>query len=307
MNYIVYITINLCNGKFYIGVHRTNPEVFDGYIGNGIYRQSDAKQNRPFHKAVKKYGYGNFKRTIIRIFPDNEEGKKAAYKLENILVTDTLLKSKSTYNVALGGEGGIGSEQRTIYLFDLKGNYIRSFKNAKEAAIYINPQNEYNTLKAIRNNCLGISNSSFNYYWSYTKKFNYTKNKKETPVAQYTLDGKYLCNFNSITEAEQALHVNSIEQAIKKHFQCGGFQWRYFNGNTSNIGKLLNTFTKLQILPIDMFDKKGNFIEHFSSVKECVYKYNNLSASQISRVLKNIIKSHKGYVFKYTKQDNDIV
>ena len=37
------------------------------------------------------------------------------------------------------------------------------------------------------------------------------------------------------------------------------------------------------------------------------YKYNNLSASQISRVLKNIIKSHKGYVFKYTKQDNDIV
>ena len=38
MKYIVYITINLCNGKFYIGVHRTNPEVFDGYIGNGIYR-----------------------------------------------------------------------------------------------------------------------------------------------------------------------------------------------------------------------------------------------------------------------------
>ncbi|MGN0966104.1 MAG: hypothetical protein ACI4OP_00710 [Candidatus Coprovivens sp.] len=40
MAYIVYITINLCNGKFYIGVHRTNPEVFDGYIGCGIYRES---------------------------------------------------------------------------------------------------------------------------------------------------------------------------------------------------------------------------------------------------------------------------
>jgi hypothetical protein len=38
LKYIVYITINLCNGKFYIGVHKTNPDVFDGYIGNGIYR-----------------------------------------------------------------------------------------------------------------------------------------------------------------------------------------------------------------------------------------------------------------------------
>jgi hypothetical protein len=38
MAYIVYITINLCNGKFYIGVHRTNPDIFDGYIGDGIYR-----------------------------------------------------------------------------------------------------------------------------------------------------------------------------------------------------------------------------------------------------------------------------
>jgi len=35
---IVYITVNLCNSKFYFGVHRTNPEVFDGYIGSGIYR-----------------------------------------------------------------------------------------------------------------------------------------------------------------------------------------------------------------------------------------------------------------------------
>ena len=40
LKYIVYITINLCNGKFYIGVHETNPDIFDGYIGNGIYRQN---------------------------------------------------------------------------------------------------------------------------------------------------------------------------------------------------------------------------------------------------------------------------
>lgn len=46
LKYIVYITINLCNGKFYIGVHKTNPEVFDAYIGG--YRQSNATGNYPF-------------------------------------------------------------------------------------------------------------------------------------------------------------------------------------------------------------------------------------------------------------------
>lgn len=68
LKYIVYITINLCNGKLYIGVHKTNPDVFDGYIGNGIYRQSQANKDYAFHSAVRKYGYSNFKRITIITF-----------------------------------------------------------------------------------------------------------------------------------------------------------------------------------------------------------------------------------------------
>lgn len=37
MKYIVYKTTCLINGKIYIGVHGTeNPDVPDGYIGDGI-------------------------------------------------------------------------------------------------------------------------------------------------------------------------------------------------------------------------------------------------------------------------------
>lgn len=37
MKYIVYKTTCLVNNKIYIGVHGTeNPEIFDGYIGDGI-------------------------------------------------------------------------------------------------------------------------------------------------------------------------------------------------------------------------------------------------------------------------------
>lgn len=303
MKYIVYITINLCNGKFYIGVHRTNPNTFDGYIGCGIYRASQATKDYVLHKAVRKYGYENFKRTIIKIFPDNEEGRKQAFELEAILVNETLLKSKSTYNTALG-ESTTENLMKTVYMFDLNGNYLRSFKSAREAAAYIQPDNQDNARAAIKNNCLGTTSSSYGYFWSYTKEFTYI-NERMKEVAQYTINGKFLRTFKSITEAEVALSLNNITQAIYKKGSAGGYQWRYFEGDTSDIPTLVNVKTKNLFLPIIMFDKSGKIIKKFDCVKQCVNEYPELSASQINRVLNKTIKSHKGYTFKY--QDDDIV
>lgn len=130
LKYIVYITINQCNGKFYIGVHETNPDVFDGYIGNGIYRQTDAirmkrqRHNNPFINAVVKYGYENFKRTTIRIFPHTEEGHQLAYDLESYLVTSTLLRSKNVYNSSPGGQNSC-IPSRPVYMYDVRGKFYK--------------------------------------------------------------------------------------------------------------------------------------------------------------------------------------
>ena len=305
MKYIVYITINLCNGKFYIGVHRTNPDNFDGYIGCGIYRASQATKDYTLHKAVRKYGYENFKRTTIKIFPDTEEGRLQAFELEQILVNETLLKSKSTYNTALGGRESTTEDlMKTVYMFDLNGNYLRSFKSARDAASYIQPENQDSARTAIKNNCLGQTSSSFGYFWSYTKKFTYS-NDRIREIAQYTINGKFLRTFKSITDAEVSLSLNSIQQAIVKKGSSGGFQWRYFEGDTSDIPTLVNVKTKNNYLPIVMLDKENNIIKEFNCVKQCISEYPELSASQINRVLNKTIKSHKGYLFRY--KDEDIV
>ena len=306
LKYIVYITINLCNGKFYIGVHKTNPEVFDNYIGDGIYRQSQATKDFAFHRAVKKYGYENFKRTTIKIFPGTEEGKKAALALEAELVNSDLLKSKTCYNTALGGGMSTNEDSmKRVYMFDLKGNYLRSFDCVRSAAQFLQYDDEYATLKAIRNNCLNISNSSFGYFWSYTKEFKYNHNNCYSKVSQYTISGKFLRYFDSMAEAERELGISNIYQAIKKNGTSGGYQWRYYDGNTSDISALISVKTKNKILPIKMFDKNMNFIKDYDCVEDCIKENPNLSTSQINRVLTNVIKSHKGYIFKY--QDEDIV
>ena len=54
-----------------------------------------------------------------------------------------------------------------------------------------------------------------------------------------------------------------------------------------------------------MYDKKLNLLEEFNSVEDCISKYPELDKGQINRVLKRIIKTHKGFVFKY--KDEDIV
>lgn len=85
--YTVYKTVNLVNGKYYIGVHKTdNPD--DSYLGSG----------KLLKRAISKYGVNNFKKEIIAIFDNKEQ----AYSLENELV----VISEQSYNLKLGGEGG---------------------------------------------------------------------------------------------------------------------------------------------------------------------------------------------------------
>lgn len=308
LKYIVYITVNLCNGKFYIGVHRTNPDVFDGYIGCGISRPGDVIQKgKGIHAAVRKYGYDNFKRTTIAIFPDTEEGENAAYDLEAQIVTKTLISSKTCYNLCPGGKHSYPEEsKKPVYQFDTNGKFLRVFECVREAAMHINPDNVYVTMKAIRNVCLKTSASSFGFYWSYEKKFEKIENNNITKVAQYTLSGKFLRYFDSIAEAQITLNCTSIHQAIVKKFQCAGYQWRYYTGDASDVEPLINNFTKNEIVPIKMVDKKTKEEFYYDNINDCVKANPKLQKPQIHRVLKKKIQSHKGYLFYY-QQDEDMI
>lgn len=85
--YTVYKTVNLVNGKYYIGVHKTdNPN--DDYLGSG----------KLIKKAIEKYGVESFSKEILEIFEDKDD----AYKLEAELV----IIGEMSYNLKEGGEGG---------------------------------------------------------------------------------------------------------------------------------------------------------------------------------------------------------
>lgn len=87
----VYKTTNKINGKFYIGVHKTD-RLDDGYLGSGKWLKH----------AIKKYGKENFEREILKKFDTIKE----AYDYEKELVNPVLIEGGLCYNLNTGGHGG---------------------------------------------------------------------------------------------------------------------------------------------------------------------------------------------------------
>lgn len=104
-------------------------------------------------------------------------------------------------------------------------------------------QNFYNPSSArvaICNVCTNITRQAYGYYWSYTNKFNYIA--FGTAVAKYSDDGTFIESYTKIKDAAIANNIKTpanIVACIKgKQKRCGGFRWRYFYGNKSNIKPL---------------------------------------------------------------------
>ena len=97
--YTVYKVTNNTNGKYYIGVHKTeNPN--DSYLGSG----------KGIKSAINKYGKDNFSKEILFITQDKQE----AYEHEHMLTEDYM--QSTMYNMRRGGVGGFTRENA------LKGN-----------------------------------------------------------------------------------------------------------------------------------------------------------------------------------------
>lgn len=90
MYFIIYKTMNLLNGKYYIGKHQTK-KLDDGYLGSGKY----------LLRAIKKYGEQNFVKEILHIFEHEWQMNLA----ERILVVPD---QEVNYNLCSGGKGGFG-------------------------------------------------------------------------------------------------------------------------------------------------------------------------------------------------------
>jgi hypothetical protein len=269
--FIVYQTMNIVNGKIYIGVHKTiNPDIFDGYIGNGIIVTCPSSYNKPktaLQYAVNKYGTKNFKRSTLKIFNTPEE----AYELESQLVTQEFINRPDTYNMKIGGTGGC-SYYVKVYQFEESGKLIKEWPSISDAANFMRV-----TDSSIRR-AFETKGSCKGYFWSLNDKIKPEEHimYKGQYCYQYDKNGKLVDAFESIHKAANitGIHKSVIQRAVKAGYKVKDYYFDIkLHENYQGQKKI-----SLKKKSIFIYNLQGEYLTELKNADE-ICKYFNIKST----------------------------
>lgn len=124
----------------------------------------------------------------------------------------------------------IGKCSKAISQFTTTGNYVQSFNSVKEAAICLGNS----VYASVISNCLnGRLKTAHGFIWKYKGESPNApvSNEHNRPVNQFTLDGKYITTYASISDANTKLGKD-VKGGIRTCLYNGtnkayGYIWRY--------------------------------------------------------------------------------
>lgn len=131
--------------------------------------------------------------------------------------------------------------------------------------------------------------------------------KRSVPILQYTIDGKFIKEWSSINECANCLNLSSgtIHNALTfKLFSYKNYIWIYkhkYNENLLNLKITLNNLKSNSIKNIYQFDLNGNFINHYTSIREASINTNTSEDNLYSCLNKN---SYTANNFIFMKENN---
>ena len=124
--------------------------------------------------------------------------------------------------------------------------------------------------------------------------------QKKRPVRQFNLEGKWMLDFESVTEAakECGCQQSKITEVCKGNRNtAGNYQWRYVDTEIFYLPSVSKpSCTKKKVA---QYDKEGNLIKIYNSYSEAAKAVNG-TPSAISRICSNTpgLHTHKNYYWK---------
>ena len=302
--FIVYKHTNVINHKIYVGITCQKP--------NRRWRNGDGyKKNKHFYDSIQKYGWNNFKHEILY---DNLTVEQATSIEQELIKKYNTTDKHYGYNNTTGGDinynysfearqnmsehnarcwsGKFGKDNpHSIPVICLETKQI--FDSLREASEQLNIDISM-IIRVCKGKQLSAGSLHFRYYKDYDPNIEYNLNTSKTRARKVIcLETKHI--FNSITEAESALHLSNISSACcDTNKTRGNLHFKYLDeykdGDEFNISKRLKTSSK------PVFCLNNNIC--YESAKEASRQL-NLTPSLITSVCMGKLKHTKGYVFKY--------
>lgn len=321
----------------YVWYYKDTKEVF--YVGKGTgKRYKTRKRNNTFNEIVKN---NDCDCKIIK----NNLTEEQAFDLEIKTIANYRSKGINLINVLDGGcnppsLSGIpkSEEAKAKYIASIKKFYEEHPERREEASkkfkdflktekgkefrrrSNLAKQNEeYRLKQSIK--CKNANNTpeyiakqkeivkqmwkSEEYRESHCGKNNHRAQK----VKQFDLDGSFICEYETITQASinTGVNLSKISAVCKGNRKtAGGYIWKY------STSKILVNKRKKEIkyngpcsTPVIQYDKKGVFLKEYSSISDAVRVNNYNHRTNIIANLKGKTKTAYGYVWKY-KQGNTV-
>lgn len=248
----IYMFVNNINGKIYIGQTMTKfYSRFCSHNGDSFTK----KDNLPFHKAIRKYGWESFSRYIIwqdsTIYEHNQSNKK--------LVREILDKKEIEFIKQYSSD-----DSNFGYNLTSGGSYLPQSAYYREAIEKAKETKKINKT----NHMLGKI---------------YDQHHLAKHVLQYDLNGNFIKEWSCIKLAEDTLDIS----ITIKGTTSGNYIWILDTDNKDfELSKKLELLSKTPKRPgvkkvIYCFDLFGEFIGSYNSASEAGAIF-NISSSQIS-------------------------
>lgn len=216
----IYKITNTTNNKCYIGQSRDIEARWAKHLS--AYKSSPDWE---LYRAFKKYGISAFKFEVIEECSIEELNEREVYWIAQY---DSFYNG---YNMTLGGEACNGTNDKTVYQYDLSGQLIKEYKSAHDAARENNIQ-----FTNICKVCRGERKTAGGFGWSYVKTEKIipikTKRLGDGTVLQFTKEGEFVAEYSSAKEARRQTGINDTTIGLVckgKGKTAGGFVWKYKN------------------------------------------------------------------------------
>lgn len=304
----IYCATNLVNGKKYIGQTRVTIE--HRMKQHELYHPKN-QARLAFHMAIKKYGINNFKvEELEKVSCCTKEELTSILDEKEIFYIKMLnsLTSGHGYNIDAGGKSG------TIFcvpidVYDLEGNYIRSFDSIVDASRYY--QIGRGTINKM---CLGEIHRSYKHNFIFRYKGE-DFDKYDTSMAfggcrkvyQFTLDGNLVNEYPSITYAERVMSNNEntnttlIAHVVSKNQMAYGYVWSYDNDFRFDTNNYRN------LTPVDKYSKDGEFLCSYISIRSALKDIGKsiTCSTPIQNACSGKLVSAYGYIWRYKGESFD--
>lgn len=338
--------VNLFYGIIYKYTNKINGKIYIGQTINEVRRKGEhkaAKEDSYFHKAIKKYGYENFKYKVL--FNVCCSCSQDLENMLNIKETTAIRFYKSDqrdygYNISAGGGGRSGYKVSSIFdggtsipvlQIDYRtGNILNRFRSLYDASEYLESIGEGSKCWSHISRALNKNAMAFEYFWkiddgsdidlsSIPENYEYHSSKPKTILQIDRVTGEVIKEFPSASAADR--EMTGKEYGRDGHGQVSasvrgeqktayGYIWVLKSEYSGSVDlEYYNSTVSRNSISVAKYSLSGAYIGSYQSLLAAAKDNKGAHQGEILTSCKDDKSHHKsgGFLWRFDKNHPNIV